>query len=61
VNATIAAASCIAAGWKAAAARGWLEERPCVMEVLTAFKRAGADGVLTYFALDVAGWLNAGG
>jgi len=46
---------------KAAAARGWLEERPCVMEVLTAFKRAGADGVLTYFALDVAGWLNAGG
>jgi porphobilinogen synthase len=46
---------------KAAAARGWLEERPCVMEVLTAFKRAGADGVLTYFALDVAGWLKAGG
>jgi porphobilinogen synthase len=46
---------------KAAAARGWLEERPCVMEVLTAFKRAGADGVLTYFALDVAGWLSAGG
>ena len=46
---------------KAAAARGWLEERPCVMEVLTAFKRAGADGVLTYFALDVAGWLNTGG
>jgi len=45
---------------KAAAARGWLEERPCVMEVLTAFKRAGADGVLTYFALDVAGWLKAG-
>jgi porphobilinogen synthase len=46
---------------KAAAARGWLDERPCVMEVLTAFKRAGADGVLTYFALDVAGWLKAGG
>jgi porphobilinogen synthase len=45
---------------KAAAARGWLEERPCVMEVLTAFKRAGADGILTYFALDVAGWLKAG-
>jgi len=45
---------------KAAAARGWLEERSCVMEVLTAFKRAGADGVLTYFALDVAGWLKAG-
>ena len=46
---------------KAAAARGWLDERPCVMEVLTAFKRAGADGVLTYFALDVAGWLKTGG
>jgi porphobilinogen synthase len=46
---------------KAAAARGWLEERPCVMEVLTAFKRAGADGILTYFALDAAGWLKAGG
>jgi porphobilinogen synthase len=45
---------------KAAAARGWLEERPCVTEVLTAFKRAGADGILTYFALDVAGWLKAG-
>jgi porphobilinogen synthase len=31
------------------------------MEVLTAFKRAGADGILTYFALDAAGWLKAGG
>jgi porphobilinogen synthase len=46
---------------KSAAARGWLEERPCVMEVLTAFKRAGADGILTYYALDAAGWLRAGG
>lgn len=45
---------------KAAAARGWLDERACVMEVLTAFKRAGADGILTYHALDVAGWLKAG-
>jgi porphobilinogen synthase len=44
---------------KAAAARGWLDERPCVIEVLTAFKRAGADGILTYFALDVARWLQA--
>ncbi len=44
---------------KAAAARGWLDERPCVMEVLGAFKRAGADGILTYFALDVARWLKA--
>jgi porphobilinogen synthase len=46
---------------KAAAARGWLEERPCVMEILTAFKRAGADGILTYFALDAARWLKGGG
>jgi porphobilinogen synthase len=45
---------------KAASARGWLDERPCVMEVLTAFKRAGADGILTYYALDAAGWLKAG-
>jgi porphobilinogen synthase len=44
---------------KAAAARGWLDEQPCVMEVLSAFKRAGADGILTYFALDVARWLKA--
>jgi porphobilinogen synthase len=46
---------------KAAAARGWLDERACVMEVLTAFKRAGADGILTYHALDVAGWLKEDG
>jgi len=45
---------------KAAAARGWLDERPCVMEVMTAFKRAGADAILTYYALDIAGWLKAG-
>jgi porphobilinogen synthase len=44
---------------KAVAARGWLDERPCVIEVLTAFKRAGADGILTYFALDVARWLQS--
>jgi porphobilinogen synthase len=42
---------------KAAAGRGWLEEQPCVIEVLTAFKRAGADGILTYYALEAAGWL----
>ncbi|MGQ0525342.1 MAG: porphobilinogen synthase [Betaproteobacteria bacterium] len=42
---------------KAAAARGWLEEKRCIMEMLLAFKRAGADGVLTYFALDAARWL----
>jgi porphobilinogen synthase len=42
---------------KAAAQNGWLDERACVLEALTAFKRAGADGVLTYFALDAAQWL----
>ena len=42
----------------AAVGNGWLDERPCVLELLTAFKRAGADGVLTYFALQAATWLN---
>jgi porphobilinogen synthase len=46
---------------KAACARGWLDERTCVLEVLTAFKRAGADGILTYHAHAAAGWLKAGG
>jgi len=45
---------------KAAAANGWLDEQQCVMESLLAFKRAGADGVLTYFALDAARWLKQG-
>jgi porphobilinogen synthase len=44
---------------KAAAQNGWLDERACVMEALLAFKRAGADGVLSYFARDVARWLKA--
>jgi porphobilinogen synthase len=39
---------------KAAAANGWLNHDAVMMESLLAFKRAGADGVLTYFALDVA-------
>jgi porphobilinogen synthase len=39
---------------KAAFANGWLDERTAVMESLLAFKRAGADGILTYFALDAA-------
>jgi porphobilinogen synthase len=43
---------------KAAAANGWLDERTVAMESLLAFKRAGADGVLTYFALDAARWLS---
>ncbi len=42
---------------KAAANNGWLDERACVLEALTSIKRAGADGVLTYFALDAARWL----
>jgi len=39
---------------KAAAANGWLDGDAVMMESLLAFKRAGADGVLTYFALDAA-------
>jgi porphobilinogen synthase len=42
---------------KAAANNGWLDERECVLEALLAFKRAGADGILTYFALVAAEWL----
>jgi porphobilinogen synthase len=43
---------------KAAAANGWLDERKTVLEAMLAFKRAGADGVLTYFAPDIARWLS---
>jgi len=42
---------------KAAAQNGWLDEGACVLESLLAFKRAGADGILTYFALDAAEYL----
>jgi len=42
---------------KAAALNGWLDEKKVVLESLLAFKRAGADGVLTYFALQAAQWL----
>jgi len=42
---------------KAAAQNGWLDERACVMEAMLSFKRAGADGVLTYYALEIARWL----
>jgi len=42
---------------KAAALNGWLDERQCALETLLAFKRAGADGILTYFALDAAQWI----
>jgi porphobilinogen synthase len=42
---------------KAAAQRGWLDERRAVLEVLTGIRRAGADLILTYHAKDAAGWL----
>ncbi|WP_020394329.1 porphobilinogen synthase [Thiolinea disciformis] len=42
---------------KAAGQNGWINEQACVMEALLGMKRAGADGVLTYFAKDVAHWL----
>ena len=41
----------------AAIQNGWLKERECIMESLLCFKRAGADGILTYFAKQVAEWL----
>jgi porphobilinogen synthase len=43
---------------KAAAANGWLDERAVVLEALMSFRRAGADGILTYFALDAAQYLS---
>jgi len=42
---------------KAAAQNGWLDEKACVLEALTGMKRAGADAILTYFALDASRWL----
>jgi len=45
---------------KAAAANGWLDERACALEALLAFKRAGADAILSYHALDAARWLREG-
>ena len=42
---------------KAAAARGWLDERQAAVESLTAIKRAGADFVVTYWAKELAAWL----
>jgi len=43
---------------KAAIDNGWLDERKAVLEVLGSFKRAGCDGILTYFAKDAARWLS---
>jgi porphobilinogen synthase len=42
---------------KAASQNGWLDEKAVVMESLLAFKRAGADGILSYYAMEVASWL----
>ena len=42
---------------KAAALNGWLDEEAVVLEALTCFRRAGADGILTYFAIQAAEWL----
>jgi porphobilinogen synthase len=42
-----------AQGWR----HGWLDERACALEALMAFKRAGADAILTYFAIAAATWL----
>ena len=42
---------------KAAGANGWIDERACALEALLSIKRAGADAILTYFALDAARWL----
>ncbi len=42
---------------KAASLNGWLDEQAVVLEALTCFKRAGADGVLTYYAVQAAEWL----
>jgi porphobilinogen synthase len=46
---------------KAAFQQGWLDEEKCVLEALLAFKRAGADGVLTYFARDAARLISKAG
>ncbi len=44
---------------KAAAQNGWIDEKRIVLENMISLKRAGADRIITYHALDVAGWLNA--
>ncbi|HOT28749.1 MAG TPA: porphobilinogen synthase [Candidatus Ozemobacteraceae bacterium] len=45
---------------KAAAARGWIDEKTAILESLTALRRAGADWILTYFAPEAAKWLREG-
>ena len=44
---------------KVASKNGLLDEKAVVMESLLAFKRAGADGILSYYAMEVAGWINS--
>ncbi|MCW8924979.1 MAG: porphobilinogen synthase [Xanthomonadales bacterium] len=46
---------------KAASINGWLEEKAVVLEALTGIKRAGADGILTYYALQAAAWIKEQG
>ena len=43
---------------KAASEKGWINEKAIVLEIMTAIKRAGADMILTYYAKDIAKWLN---
>ena len=43
---------------KAAARNGWIDERRVALEILTGIKRAGADMILTYHAMDAARWLH---
>jgi porphobilinogen synthase len=44
---------------KAATLNGWLDEEAVVLEAMSCMKRAGADGILTYYAVQVAEWLKA--
>lgn len=46
--------------FKASSINGWLDEKACVLESMLSFKRAGADGILTYYAMDAAAWLKSG-
>ena len=43
---------------KAASQNSWIDEKSCVLEALLCFKRAGADAILTYYAKEVAMWIN---
>lgn len=45
---------------KAAAAQGWLDEKACLLESMLAFRRAGADLVITYAAREIVQWLRLG-